>query len=106
APPRRRCAAASAAPAAPASCCATAAEAADAVCSLHSLDLLPPPLATELGFTRVRSPLSGRSQINPTSAGGLGRGGSRTHESCRMPPPYPSPVNGGGDAGAARAPLW
>src|SRR5438445_511114 len=30
-----------------------------------------PLLAAELGFTRV---LSGRSRINPTSAGGMGRG--------------------------------
>src|SRR6516225_204765 len=34
----------------------------------------PPPRAAELGFTRVRPLLFGRSRIYPTSAGGTGRG--------------------------------
>jgi len=40
----------------------------------RALGAFPPPLAAELGFTRVRPRITCRSRINPTSAGGLGRG--------------------------------
>src|SRR5215831_6933289 len=57
----------------------------------RDLGALPPPLATELGFTRVRSPLSGRSRINPTSAGGVGRGWNARVNLVACPLPVPPP---------------
>src|SRR5262249_50062470 len=64
---------------------------------------IPSPACTELGFTRVRPALVGRSRIYPTSAGGLGRGhatrprGHAKRFTCaRSPPPHPSPARGGG----------
>src|SRR5262249_61543462 len=38
----------------------------------------------------------------PRWGGGVG-GGVTLHESCRVPPPCPSPASGGGDAGADHA---
>src|SRR5262249_33533729 len=57
------------------------------------------------GCREANSPLTAprtRSTPSPACGGGVGRGCARTHECCRMPPPCPPPVNGGGDAGAAR----
>src|SRR5262249_20230408 len=59
------------------------------------LSAFPPPLAAELGFTRVRPVLIGRSRIYPTSAGGIGRGhatttiGSAQRFMCTRSPPPP-----------------
>src|SRR5262249_58658248 len=58
----------------------------------------PPPPPPPLFFLK-------KAGCPPPPAGGGGGGGgwACTHESCCMPPPCPSPVNGGGDAGADRA---
>src|SRR5262245_30965185 len=69
----------------------------------RALGAFPPPLAPELGFTRVRPLLIGRSRIYPTSAGGIGRGHatrSTAHAKrficARSPPPHPPPRAGEG----------
>ena len=47
------------------------------------------PLATELGFTRVRSLLSGRSRIYPTSAERVGVSGDPLRTRSAESPPHP-----------------
>src|SRR5262249_2426928 len=78
--------------------CSFVLKAASAASSVHSL----PPLAAELGFTRVRPVLVGGSRIYPTSAGGIGRGHatrSRGHAKrficTRSLTPSPTPRNRG-----------
>src|SRR5262245_57024091 len=74
---------------------------------------VPSPACTELGFTRVRPALIGRSRIYPTSAGGIGRGHatrSREHAKrficARLPPPHPSPASGGGCRPSSSLARW
>src|SRR5215471_2287123 len=61
-----------------------------------SATAFPPPRAAELGFTRVRPLIAGRSRMYPTSAGGIGRGQAKKIECARSPSPQPSPASGGG----------
>ena len=62
----------------------------------HKLGLLPPPLAAELGYTRVRQ-LYGLAEVGciRLRLEGWGGGGSDL-----VPPPCPSPASGGGGAEA------
>src|SRR5262249_58851550 len=84
----------------------------DATASPHAR-CVPSPACTELGFTRVRPALIGRSRIYPTSAGGLGRGhatrsrGLAKRFTCARltPPPPPPPTRGGCRPGAPRPPI-
>src|SRR5215467_523742 len=71
-------------------------------CSLPALGASPPPLAAELGLPEFGHILTGRSRIDPTSAGGLGRGHAQRLGS--PPPPRPSPASGGGSRPSSRRP--
>jgi len=43
-------------------------------------------------------PVSARLRASWTRFAGEGWGGGESHESLSVPPPYPSPASGGGDA--------
>ena len=66
----------------------------DAAGATNSVGSLSPP---ELGFTRVRAVLDGRSRVDPTSAGErVGMRGLQDYRETRTPSPRPSPLRGEG----------
>src|SRR5262249_25950896 len=75
--------------------------------TLRSFRSFPPPLSrgrTDPGCREAyESAGSAADSVCSLSRlrGRVGEGVERTHESCRMPPPRPSPLNGGGGAGTA-----